>query len=179
MRKLKPDKHRRQLKPRAEAELTFFDFDSPPPWSLLYDTMVYIDVLQGRFPGNGEPLLRARDAWHSTVAESELASTCGLLDPAHPETKGVISRIAEIINRISPHRCLLPDRQVWHEAGILTGTIGRIQGIAKQDRRRILNDALIFATARKYGHAVLTRNTADFDLLQQLDPSGRVVFYRV
>jgi hypothetical protein len=25
--------------------------------------------------------------------------------------------------------------------------------------------------------AVLTRNTADFDFLQQLDPAGRVVFY--
>jgi predicted nucleic acid-binding protein len=42
-----------------------------------------------------------------------------------------------------------------------------------------LNDALIFATGRKFGHTVLTRNVADFDFLHQLDPSGRVLFYRV
>ncbi len=40
-----------------------------------------------------------------------------------------------------------------------------------------MNDALLFATARKHGLTVLTRNTADFDLLQQLDPVGRVLFY--
>ena len=145
----------------------------------MYDTTVYIDILQGRFPNHGEPLLRAADAWHSTVAEQELASTCALLDPGHPDTHNVISRISEIISRIPPYRCLAPDRQVWHEAGILTGTIARVQGIPKPDRRRVLNDALIFATARKNGHTVLTRNTTDFDFLQQLDPSGRIVFYRV
>jgi len=140
---------------------------------------VYIDIIQGRFPGDGEPLLRAANAWHSTVAESELASTCTLLDPTHPETQEVLKQIAGIISRISPHRSLAPDREVWHEAGILTGTIARLQGISKPDRHRILNDALIFATARKYGHTVLTRNTSDFDLLEQLDPSGRVAFYRI
>jgi predicted nucleic acid-binding protein len=179
LRRLKPDKQHQQLTPRSDVKLTFLDFKSGRWQSLLYDTTVYIDILQGRFPDSGEPLLRAADAWHSSVAESELAWTCGLLDPAHPDTKGVINQIAGIINRISPHRCLAPDRQVWHEAGILTGTIARIQGISKPDRRRILNDALIFATARKYGHTVLTRNTTDFDLLQQLDPSGRIVFYRL
>ena len=179
LRKLKPDKHRVRLKPREESELAFLDLKMELPRSLVYDTTVYIDVLQGRFPDHGEPLLRTADAWHSTVAEQELASTCALLDPGHPDTKSVISRISEIISRISPHRCLAPDRQVWHEAGILTGTIARIQGISKADRRRILNDALIFATARKNGHTILTRNTTDFDFLQQLDPSGQVVFYRV
>jgi hypothetical protein len=41
-----------------------------------------------------------------------------------------------------------------------------------------LNDALIFATARKHGLTALTRNTDDFDLLQQLDPFGKVFFLR-
>jgi hypothetical protein len=30
----------------------------------------------------------------------------------------------------------------------------------------------------KHGCTVLTRNTTDFDLLQQLMPSGRVLFYK-
>jgi hypothetical protein len=41
-----------------------------------------------------------------------------------------------------------------------------------------LNDALLFATARKHGCVVLTRNVVDFDLLQQLDPSGSILFYK-
>jgi predicted nucleic acid-binding protein len=179
LRRLKPDKQRQPLKPRADEELTFLNLKSDRPRSVLYDTTVYIDIIQGRFPDSGEPLLRTADAWHSTVAENELASTCGLLDPAHPDTKDVIKQITGIINRISPYRSLAPDREVWHDAGILTGTIARLQGTSKPDRRRILNDALIFATARKYGHTVVTRNITDFDFLHQLDPSGRVIFYRV
>jgi predicted nucleic acid-binding protein len=179
LRRLKPDKQRQPLKARADTELTFLNLKSDRPRSVVYDTTVYIDIIQGRFPDSGEPLLRTADAWHSTVAENELAATCGLLDPAHPDTKDVISQITEIIDRISPYRSLAPDREVWHDAGILTGTIARLQGTSQSDRRRILNDALIFATARKYGHPVLTRNVTDFDYLHQLDPSGRVIFYRV
>jgi predicted nucleic acid-binding protein len=54
----------------------------------------------------------------------------------------------------------------------------RWMGAAWEQRRRVLNDALLFATARKYGCAVLSRNVRDFDLLQQLDPSGKVMFYK-
>lgn len=179
LRRLKPEKHRHRLKRRSDAELTFLDVKSDRPRSFLYDTTVYVDILQGRFPEAGEPLLRAVDAWHSTVAENELSSTCGVLAPAHPDTKDVIRQISGIVNRMSPYRSLAPDRQVWQEAGVLSGILARIQGLSRPDRRQILNDALIFATARKYGHAVLTRNIADFDLLQQLDPAGRVMFYRV
>jgi hypothetical protein len=41
-----------------------------------------------------------------------------------------------------------------------------------------LNDALLFATARKYGCA-MSRYVRDFALLQQLDPSGKVIFYQM
>lgn len=37
----------------------------------------------------------------------------------------------------------------------------------------------LIASARKYGCAVLTRSLADFDFLQQLDPSGRVLILQV
>ncbi|MGI8784148.1 MAG: type II toxin-antitoxin system VapC family toxin [Acidobacteriota bacterium] len=179
LRRLKPDKQRQQLKPRKESELAFLGVSAGQPRSLLYDTTVYVDTLQGRFPRPQHAMLRAVDAWHSTVAESELASICALLDPAHAGTRGVINEIKEVIDRMPSHRTIAPDRETWRDAGILTGTIARLQGVAKADRRRILNDALIFATARKHGHAVLTRNIVDFDWLQQLDPSGRVLFYRV
>ncbi len=179
LRRLKPDKQRRQLKPRKEPALSFLGASSERPRSFLYDTTVYVDILQGRFPAAGETMLRAADAWHSTVAENELASTCALLDPAHPNARDVIKQIIAVIDRMPRHRMIAPDREIWRDAGILTGTAARLQRTPHSERRRILNDALIFATARKHGHTVLTRNLVDFDFLHQLDPSGRVMFYRV
>jgi len=179
LRRLKPDKQRRRLNPRPESELAFLGDPSERPRSLLYDTTVYVDILHGRFPAAQEKMLLATDAWHSIVAENELASICALLDPAHANTRNVIKQVTAIIGRMPSHRMIVPDREIWRDAGILTGTIARLQGTPKSDRRRILNDALIFATARKHGHAVLTRNLVDFDLLHQLDPSGRVIFYKI
>lgn len=74
LRRLKPEKRREQLKRRDEAELPFVGMSADKPRSLLYDTTVYVDMLQGRFPATDEAMLRATDAWHSTVAEAELAS---------------------------------------------------------------------------------------------------------
>jgi predicted nucleic acid-binding protein len=178
LRRLKPDKHRQQLQPRDEADLSFLNFAVPRTTSLLCDTTVYIDILQGRFPAEYEAFIRAADVWHSTVPETELAIGCALLDPAHSGTREVVSRIIEMLDRRPPHRILWPDREVYQEAGILTGTIARLQNLGKSERQRILNDALIFCTSRKFGHTVLTRNIADFDFLNQLDPTGRVLFYR-
>jgi predicted nucleic acid-binding protein len=179
LRRLKTDKRRQMLKPRDAAELLFRGTRDARPRSFLYDTTVYVDILHGRFPEADEALLRATDAWHSAVAEGELASVCALLDPTHPDSRNVISEITAVVRRIPAHRQISPDREIWRLASILTGTVARLQRVPKPDRRRILNDALIFASARKYGHAVLTRNVVDFDFLQQLDPSGSVVFYKV
>ncbi len=179
LRRLKPDKHRVQLTPRAESELEFLGTTSHRPAKLLYDTTVYIDILQGRFPQQDEALLRAAEAWHSPVTEAELAATCGLLDPAHSQTPEIIEQIAAVIDRRPRYRTITPDPEVWRGAGVLSGTLARTQGYGREQRRRVLNDALLFATARKYGCAVLSRNVRDFDLLQQLDPSGRVMFYKI
>jgi hypothetical protein len=35
-----------------------------------------------------------------------------------------------------------------------------------------------YLQARKLGYAVLTRNIGDFDLLNQLVPSGQILLYR-
>jgi predicted nucleic acid-binding protein len=179
LQRLKPYKHKRPLKPRNDSELPFLAIGSEKPRSFLFDTTVYIDILQGRFPKAGETMLSAAHAWHSTVAENELASACALLDPDHPETRDVMKQVIAVIDRMPAHRTISPDREVWRDAGILAGTIARLQQIPKPGRRRILNDALIFSTARKHGHTVLTRNVVDFDFLHQLDPSGRVMFYRM
>ena len=179
LRRLKPDKHRVQLKPRAESELEFLGTTTQRPTKLLYDTTVYIDVLQGRFPQHGEGMLRATEAWHSPVTEAELAATCGLLDPAHTRTREIVEQVAAVIDRRPSYRTITPDAEIWREAGILSGMLARTQGYGREQRHRVLNDALLFETARKYGCAVLTRNVVGFDLLQQLDPSGHVMFYTI
>jgi len=123
-------------------------------------------------------MLRATEAWHSPVTEAELAAACSMLDPVHPGTRQIVEKIQKIIERRSSHRLIIPDAEIWREAGILSGIFARLQGYGKDHRRRILNDALLFASARKNGCTVLTRNLTDFDLLQQLDPSGRILFYK-
>jgi predicted nucleic acid-binding protein len=178
LRRLKPDKHQKPLKPRPESQLDFLGTAPRAPGKLLYDTSVYVDILQNRFPRDAEVTLRATEAWHSPVTEAELSAACGLLDPAHPGTQPIIEEIARIIERRPEYRTITPDSEIWREAGILSGMLARLQGYGKDQRRRVLNDALVFATARKHGCAVLTRNVTDFDFLQQLDPSGRVLFYR-
>jgi predicted nucleic acid-binding protein len=179
LRRIKPDKRREQLRPRPKSQLHFIG----PSWEkhakLLYDTTVYIDILQARFPRDAELVLHAAEAWHSTVTSAELALLCGHLDPGHPGTRAVVEQVVAIIGRRPAHRTLTPDRQIWLDAGVLAGTLSRLQQYGPADRRRVLNDALLFSTARKHGLTVLTRNFGDFDLLQQIDPVGRILFYSI
>jgi predicted nucleic acid-binding protein len=178
LRRLKPEKRRAQLKAHPEANLAFIETVTVAPPKLLYDTTVYIDILQNRFPQNGEPMLRAAEAWHSPVTEAELATAIGLLDPAHPQTPEIREQISDVIEHRPAYRTIAPDREISREAGILSGVLARLQGYGRNHRQRVLNDALLFATARKHGCTVLTRNVVDFDLLAQLDPAGNVLFYR-
>jgi hypothetical protein len=75
-----------------------------------------------------------------------------------------------------PHRLVVPDDDTCIEASIAAGILSRTQNIAA-DRRRLLNDALIAATALKNGLVVLTANVADFDLLSQLQPATQILYY--
>jgi predicted nucleic acid-binding protein len=162
---------------RDRSQLRFLPSLKPPFPKFLLDTTVYIDALQGRLPDDAEIALRAGSLWHSTVTEAELAAIAGLLDPAHPDTAHAIAQVAASIELRPAHRILTPDRDTWREAGIVAGLLARLQRYGKNERRKALNDALIFLTAAKHGCVVLTANVSDFDLLMQLDPRGRAVFY--
>jgi predicted nucleic acid-binding protein len=104
---------------------------------------------------------------------------CGRLDPAHPGTAAVVREIGSIVDHWPPSRVLLPDRAIWREAAILTGILSRLQNTRAEDRGRTMNDALIFLSALQHGCTVLSRNVRDFDLLMQLVPAGKAVFYRI
>lgn len=177
LRRLKPEKRQKQLEYLDRAQLRFLPNLKPPFPKLLLDTTVYIDAMQGNLPEYAGIVLRAGKLWHSTVTESELAALAGLLDPKRPETASVIAQVAESIDQRPEHRILSPDRDIWREAGILAGLLARLQHYGKNERRKALNDALIYLTATKNGCVVLTRNVLEFDLLMQLDSTGQAVFY--
>lgn len=178
LRRLKPEKRTEPLGPRADNELPFVTDPVISGPSLLLDTSVYIDVLQGRAPQAVKDLLLAREVNHSSVALAELVHLFGRLDPAHEDTAGVLAPIAATIAEIRQHRLTAPSIQALAEAGIVTGMIARLTGLSKVDRQPMLNDATIFLQAMESGFTVLTGNVSDMDLIAQLVPAGRVLFYR-
>jgi predicted nucleic acid-binding protein len=167
-----------RLQRRRDSDLHFLP-RLPLLDEILYDTTVYIDLGRSRFPKDLDELLAQQNPWHSTVVESELVYLCGRLDPLHPGTATVIREIGAIVDHWPPTRILTPDREIWREAAILTGILSRLHRTNDEDRGRTMNDALIFLSALKHGCAVLSRNVRDFDLLMQLVPAGRAVFYHV
>ena len=59
----------------------------------------------------------------------------------------------------------------------MAGILARTQAIPKQDRRKFLNDALLFLLAADTGSVMVSRNSRDLDLLLQLKPRVRVLLY--
>ena len=176
LRRLRPAERRTKLEYRDHSQLPFIEQLGLVP-KLMLDTTVYIDELQGRLPRDVEISLRATSVWHSTVTECELSALAGLLAPDHPDSARVIEQVTKTIERRPSHRIVNPDRETWCEAGVIAGLLARLQQYGKAEQRRILNDALIFLSATKAGLAVLTRNVSDYDLLMQLVPQGKAIFY--
>lgn len=145
---------------------------------MLLDTCVYIDQMQNRTPQILDDLIEARQTNHSTVALQELMHTVGVLDPRDPRTAGVIDAIRGQIGSIPSHRLFTPDADVLGRAALLAGILCRVQGYAGDNKLRLLQDCVLFLQAHKHGLAILTGNIGDFDLLLQLIPSGRALFYR-
>ncbi len=179
LRRLGPARATAQIRRREDDDLPWIESQRPDRRRLLFDTTVYIDVGLGKFTEETQAAVRGFEIWHSTVAESELAYLCGRFDPKHPSTKQAVEEIAAVVRKWPPTRILNPDRAIWREAAMLTGILTRLQHATADDRGRTMNDALIFLSAVQHGCAVLSRNVRDFDLLTQLVPAGRAVFYRV
>ncbi len=76
-----------------------------------------------------------------------------------------------------PTRLLTPEAQIWADAGSIAGLLARTQHFQRHQRKQCLNDALILLSAAKAGLAVLTSNRGEFDLIQQIAPEVRFVFY--
>lgn len=180
LRSLKPQKHTGTLERRADGDLPWVTGEAAFGAPLFLDTSVYLDVLKGQSPAEVDTLLTHRTCHHSSVCLSELTHAFGRLDPAHVSTKAVLGTIAATIEDIPSHRLHAPDGVVWGQAGILAGLLFRLSHLPKGEghERRFLNDALICLQARQLGANVLTGNVRDFDLLAQIVPTARIIFYR-
>ena len=145
--------------------------------AILLDATVYVDHLKGDLPRPIIDLIASRQVHHGAPALSELAAAIGHLDPSDPRTATNVKPIVETLERVSPQMILVPSDAAWIEASILAGILARTQGIPKADRRRFLNDALLFMTAAETGATLISRNANDLDLLLQMKPGVAVLLY--
>jgi hypothetical protein len=169
---------KRTLTRRSDNELPFVNPDSIGGQGLLLDTCVYIDQMQDRSPQILDDLIAQRQVNHSTVAIQELMHTVGILNPSDARTATVIGIIGRQIRAIPPHRIFAPDTEILGRAALLSGMLCRLQGYQKDGRLHALQDCALFLQAHKLGLVVLTANVRDYDILLQLIPAGRVLFYR-
>lgn len=163
---------------RSDNELPFVNPGSIGGQGLLLDTSVYIDQMQDRSPRILNDLIAQRQVNHSTVAIQELMHTVGVLNPSDGRTAIVIDVIGKQIRAMPPHRIFAPDTEVLGRAALLSGMLCRLQGYEKDGKLRALQDCVLFLQAQKLGLVVLTANVGDYDILLQLIPTGRVLFYR-
>jgi predicted nucleic acid-binding protein len=169
---------RKTLARRGDEQLPFVDASRISGQGLLLDTCVYIDQMQDRSPAMLDDVITQRQINHSTVAIQELMHTVGVLNPQDVRTTAVIAEIGKQIKAMPPHRIFAPDADVLGRAALLSGILCRLQRYEKDAKLRALQDCVLFLQAQKLGLAVLTANVSDYDILLQLLPAGRTLFYR-
>ena len=167
------------LSRRGDTDLDFVEVAPLPGPPLLLDTCVYIDGLEGGLPPAAETLLRARILMHLSVVLGELSHNSDGSIPRHPRTREHLDELAGMIGEIPLHRLdEAISAGVILEAGILSGLVFRLGGFQPGQEVAALNDATLYLHALENGYTVLTRNIRDFDVMNQIVPQGRVLFYR-
>ena len=172
-----PGRWSRTLTHRPKVDLPFDPYQVPTKASLLFDATVYIDQLKGELPRPIVDLVASRTILHGAPALAELAVTVGALDPADRRTQATLTPIVEMLARINPSRIIVPNFEIWLEAAVMAGILARTQTIPKQDRRKFLNDTLLFLQAADAGAVMISRNSRDLDLLLQIKPQVGVLLY--
>jgi len=114
---------------------------------------------------------------YCSVALAELAVGVANADPTRPDWTMLQDHYGALFDAVPTTRLVVPDAEIWTDAGVVASTLARTQGFQPYQRKNRLNDALIFLSAAKAGLPVLTANRVDFDLVQQLAPEGRFIYY--
>jgi hypothetical protein len=98
--------------------------------------------------------------------------------PCGISRRAAVAAIRGLVRSMPPHRVFLPDSDILGRAALLSGMLCRLQGYANARKLRALQDCVLFSQAQRLGFTVLIANIRDFDVLLQLLPAGRVLFYR-
>jgi hypothetical protein len=84
---------------------------------------------------------------------------------------------SSVVAAVPPHRLETAETDVVIEAGILAGLVFRLCGLQAGRKVAALNDAIFYMHALATRRTGLTRNVQDFDLMNQILPEGRILFY--
>jgi predicted nucleic acid-binding protein len=144
---------------------------------LLLDTGIYILEAAGRLSTEQRNKLARVERHHCTVCLGEIAVGLANRDVKAATWPDERAFWEDVFAKLPRGRTHAPDAETWAAAGLLAGTLTRMQGFQAAQRKDAFNDALIYLAALKQGIPVLTENRRDFDWLQQLVPTGR--FYLV
>ncbi|MBR0660206.1 PIN domain-containing protein [Neoroseomonas oryzicola] len=169
------------LQHRPKEALLHIEADAPLSDPLLLDANAIGRILLGKAP----PILRARleagDAWMAAPGASEVEHLIARLDPTKPDSARTIAKLRDMLDQVAPTHILVPDAAAWSAAARMAGTIVRRNGgptrkVAPGERIELVNDCLTAIVTAAAGGTVVT-NDLDFDLIQQLMPDLRVVFF--
>ena len=159
----------------------------------MLDTTFYIARFQSRLPVAIREFAETRSILHCGVALAELSISAGILDPSDRRTHAHRHPLKHLMETINIADCRSPSAEAWAEAGMLSGILARTQlglGRPKKElsavelccqtgrRRALLNDTLVFLTAREAGAILISANVSDMDLLLRFRPEVNVLLYR-
>ena len=178
VRRNDPTRWTKSIARRPDRDLSFEAASLPRGTLALLDATVYVDELQAKLPETVRDLLVRASLLHSSVARAEIAFSLGNLAPEDPRTPDRHAMIERLLDRMPARRRVAPSNDAWIEASLVAGTLARVHRYDVAARRRLLNDALMFMTAREHGATLVTRNIVDFDFLSALRPDVKVLFYR-
>lgn len=188
-----PDRQTRPFSRRNDSALPFDPAALPADLPLMLDATVYVHRLQNKIPPSIHALVEARPVLHCAVAIAEIAISVGIMDPTHATTPRHRTPLLDLLHGISVLDMRAPGPAAWAEAGMLAGILARTQfGLARprtalasgeaeqqrENRRRLLNDALIFLCAGEQGAVLVSGNVADMDVLLRFRPDIQVLLYR-
>ncbi len=154
-----------------------------PDGPFLLDTNVVINALAGRGPTVLRDMLEiVARMFVAAPTRAELAWVRGRLNPDHSGTKRVLVLYEDVLSRIDPAKVLVPNDADWLAAGALAGQVARALAggggrvATAFDRVELISDALIAILARQADFTIVTED-GDFDILGQLLPGLKVLFY--
>ncbi len=180
VRRRRPERRLGQLRPRAAEDLVSVEafVGAAGRAALVPDTTVYVHQAAGRLPPAARTITEAALMSHCGVCLGELAVGLANRNVTATDWPATRDHFEELFARIPSTRLLVPDAEAWADAGLIAGTLARVQKSQPHQRKECLNDALIFLTGAKAGLPILTANRGQFDLIQHLSPEGRFIYYQ-